>query len=92
MVHKVITSALTTQVYRQNLLHRRVRANDIKRGIGQRSHCFDVCQFDAKSTSVYIRFVANACRFSSLANKKTLNNISEPAIYHEFWSGDSLMQ
>ena len=86
------SSALMTQVNRQNLLHKRVWANDIKRGIGQRSHCFDVCRFDAKSTSIYIRFVTNACRSTSLANKKTLNNISEPAICHEYWSEDSLMQ
>ena len=28
----------------------------------------------------------------SLANKKTLINISEPAICHEYWSYDSLVQ
>ena len=31
----------------------------MKRGIGHRFHCIDVCQFDAKSTSVE-GFVASA--------------------------------
>ena len=53
-VHEVLTSALMTEVYRQSLSHLRVWANDIKRAIGQRSHCFCVRQFDAKSTSVSV--------------------------------------
>ena len=69
-LHKVLTSALITQVYRQNRLHHRVWANDVKRGIDQRSHRFDVCQFDAKSTSVE-GFLADASRPTSLANEKT---------------------
>ena len=36
--------------------------------------------------------MATASRLTSLANKKTLININEPAIYREYWSEDSSMQ
>ena len=49
------------------------------------SNCFYVCKFDAKSTSVW-GFVPNASQPLSLASKKTLIIISEPAIYHQYWS------
>ena len=70
----------------QNLLYLRVWANDIWRGIGQCTHCF---------TSCYLMPIVHqnnslqpVLLYSSLANKKTLIDITEPAILHEYGSGD----
>ena len=70
----------------QNLLYLRVWANDIWRGIGQCTHCF---------TSCYLMPIVHQNNSlqpvlldSSLANKKTLIDITEPAILHEYGSGN----
>ena len=49
-VHEVLTSALITQLYHQNLLHS-LSQQDIK-SYWSAFSLFCVCQFDAKSTSV----------------------------------------
>ena len=70
----------------QNLLYLRVWANDIWRGIGQCNHCFTGCYL------MPIVHQNNGLQpvllDSSLANKKTLIDITEPAILHEYGSGD----
>ena len=88
LVHEVLTSALITSISSKSFALKSLSQWYKERYWSAFSH---VCQFDAKSTSVQV-FVDNASRPTSLANKKTLINISEPAICHEYWSEDSLVQ
>ena len=74
----------------QNLLYLRVWANDIWRGIGQCTHCFTSCYLmpiDHQNNGLQPVLLD-----SSLANKKTLIDITEPAILHEYGSGNFFVQ
>ena len=79
-------TSITSSHFSKNLLYLRVWANDIWRGIGQCTHCL---------TSCYLMPIVHqnnglqpVLLDSSLANKKTLIDITEPAILHEYGSGD----
>ena len=74
----------------QNLLYLRVWASDIWRGIGQLTHCFAsylltpiVHQYNGLQPMLFDL---------SLTNKNTLIDISEPAMWHEYWSEDVFVQ
>ena len=79
LVYDRLTPSLITQVLR-----------DIWRGIGQRTHCF--ASFHLMPIVHQYNGLQPMLLHLSPANKKTLIDISEPAMWHEYWSEGFLVQ